>query len=430
MIVRPLVLTLLLALAGGAGCGRGGEPPPAPVLRLLVTQVPAAARVGLDGPEERYPIRSRLVLREVGEGGRTSVLSEGLVAAGGAALDVEGRRVLFTGKAKPGERWRLYATDLDDPAPRVVLAFPFDAFEPAWLPDGRFVFAGRTGAEGPLGRATALFVGEEGGEARRITFGSGFAVDPTVHPDGRVVFATWMPSARGRKPFTLFAVHPDGTGAWRPYGAPSSPVLLARPRVGEDGEFSFVSAGGDVLAREPAGDGSWVVTRGGADGGVALESATGARRLLGNDDWTATHAVLVRPREEPQGHLSVVDEGLPTGMLLALDARAEGGTRVRLARLGGPFAAGVRPPGEALGGVALEDDGSFFARVPADAPLFLEVVGEDGSARARCEEPFWVRPGEVRTCVGCHHDPALAPENRRPRAVLSDPAALQGRGGR
>jgi hypothetical protein len=55
-----------------------------------------------------------------------------------------------------------------------------------------------------------------------------------------------------------------------------------------------------------------------------------------------------------------------------------------------------------LGYAPVEPDGSFKLRVPADIPLALSIV--DGQGRAFQTHTNWiqVRPGERRTCDGCH----------------------------
>ena len=54
-----------------------------------------------------------------------------------------------------------------------------------------------------------------------------------------------------------------------------------------------------------------------------------------------------------------------------------------------------------LGTVPLAPDGSFAVEVPADMPIALQAVDAEG--RSELNEMSWiyVRPGEVRGCVGC-----------------------------
>jgi HEAT repeat protein len=80
--------------------------------------------------------------------------------------------------------------------------------------------------------------------------------------------------------------------------------------------------------------------------------------------------------------------------------------------------------GVELGSVPLAPDGSFFVRVPADRPLFLQAV--DGEGRPVVNELSWiyVRPGETRSCVGCHAPRADAPTGKPALAALRPPVDL------
>jgi hypothetical protein len=121
----------------------------------------------------------------------------------------------------------------------------------------------------------------------------------------------------------------------------------------------------------------------------------------------------------PQGHLSVVDPAKSWGDVFCVDARPVGAARVRAVRFAIADAAE-----HAIGEAPVEDDGSFFARIPADVPVVLDLVDDDGAVVAAQHTPFWVRPGETRGCIGCHEEPDTAPPNVRPHAVLSPPVPL------
>lgn len=85
-------------------------------------------------------------------------------------------------------------------------------------------------------------------------------------------------------------------------------------------------------------------------------------------------------------------------------------------------------PSRILGEVPVEEDGSFFARVPADRPIRLQLVDRNGFAVANQRAWIWVRPHERRVCIGCHENRELAPPNvarqafRRPPTDVTDPA--------
>jgi len=55
-----------------------------------------------------------------------------------------------------------------------------------------------------------------------------------------------------------------------------------------------------------------------------------------------------------------------------------------------------------LGYAPIEPDGSFKLQVPADVPLALSVVDSEGRALQTHTNWIQVRPGERRTCDGCH----------------------------
>jgi len=83
-----------------------------------------------------------------------------------------------------------------------------------------------------------------------------------------------------------------------------------------------------------------------------------------------------------------------------------------------------------LGTVPLAPDGSFFVEVPADIPLALQAVDAEG--RPELNEMSWlyVRPGERRSCLGCHNprNEAAPLESRRANALRTAPLKLTGQG--
>lgn len=57
---------------------------------------------------------------------------------------------------------------------------------------------------------------------------------------------------------------------------------------------------------------------------------------------------------------------------------------------------------EVVGYVPVEPDGSILAKVPADSALTISVLDKDGRAFQSHTSWLQVRPGETRTCNGCH----------------------------
>lgn len=80
--------------------------------------------------------------------------------------------------------------------------------------------------------------------------------------------------------------------------------------------------------------------------------------------------------------------------------------------LAGPDKIGFGGPWEAMrihGTVPLEADGSAIFRVPANTPIGLQAIDEQGRAIQLMRSWFTVMPGEFASCVGCHETPDQVP---------------------
>jgi hypothetical protein len=142
----------------------------------------------------------------------------------------------------------------------------------------------------------------------------------------------------------------------------------------------------------------------------------------------SVEAVPIEAREMVQAYRSVLHPERATGRLLCLDAYAAGD-----GRLAG-HAAKVRViakegNGErVLGEAPVEVDGSFYATVPADRAIRVELIGAKGEVLKAQRSWMWVRGGEDRGCVGCHESQARAGENRSPMTLqrFDTPSDLTG----
>jgi len=465
---RPVVGAAALVLLGAAAACGGREappvaaPPPAPVV-WLVTVAPRGAPVADE--VVGLPDGARLLALDpaasaaapgAAPGAAPVDLGAGLASAGDGCVTADATRVAFVGRRTPTDPWGVWTCAPDGSERRAVATGTADAAAPAWLPDGRLVFAMAVPDPAPLPalrRAWALFVADDaGGAPSRITFGAALDLDPTLLADGRVLYAAWQPGpSDGHGRFALFTVHPDGTGAARLHGDAATPPYVRRPRVGVDGTIAFVAGalpGGDgarasrafaldprnpaaAAVEVPAARGARVVAPDADDGWVVASGATWGRLARGagtpqpaavglptDVEVAAATALAERPR--PQGHLSLVEPREPWGQLLALDARfpaTPGAARVRVRRYdrAAPYAEGA-----VLLETDLAADGSFFLRIPPDAPVLIDLVDAAGATVERSTTPVWVRPRETRGCVGCHEAPDVSPANRRPAAVLRD----------
>ncbi|MFW6170849.1 MAG: HEAT repeat domain-containing protein, partial [Planctomycetota bacterium] len=82
-----------------------------------------------------------------------------------------------------------------------------------------------------------------------------------------------------------------------------------------------------------------------------------------------------------------------------------------------------------LGTVPLAADGSFFVQAPADRLLHFQVL--DSNRRVLGNQLTWIytRPGETKSCVGCHEPPHTTPSVNSSLASRFEPVKLVPRDG-
>ena len=81
-----------------------------------------------------------------------------------------------------------------------------------------------------------------------------------------------------------------------------------------------------------------------------------------------------------------------------------------------------------LGVAPLARDGSFFIEAPADRLLHFQVLDSDRRVLGNQLVWMYARPGETKTCVGCHEIPNTAPVSAIPLAMQFGPLDFLPRG--
>ena len=454
----------LLCAWAASGLGE----PPAPSGMVVLTQTPRRAVSGAarDRLDQGYPAGSRVVVAAAPWGAPTvHVLSEGLYAAGGPVLSYDGERVYFAGKTSVESEWQIYEARIGGGHRREVTSMPGGAAAPTLLSDGSVVFASpvpRLGNPGASVPPPQLYAQLPGGQPRRLTFGTSGATDPTVLPDGRILFVSATPpgptgSSRG---LSLFTINNDGTEITAFACQHDPPAVIGRPRLLSDGRVAFLASSlGSTVAedsvecvrmarpflsrtnllpglkarvRSVAPDGesgllvcaenthsTWAVYRVGRN-----EEALGAPLLSEDASWDCVEAVAGSACQRPLGRISSMDSTKKTGLILCLNANDT--TYKSAETQAGAVVARIRVLAEvssgrcrSLGEVPVQEDGSFMAEVPADTPLGFEALNQEGGVLRRVEPVIWVRPGENRSCTGCHAGHNRAPHNHRPLAVYA-----------
>jgi len=117
-------------------------------------------------------------------------------------------------------------------------------------------------------------------------------------------------------------------------------------------------------------------------------------------------------------------EGVPRGEVKKIRVFAYNFGFVGLA---GPNCIGFGGPWEAmriLGTTPIEEDGSAFFKIPANTPIAVQPLDNEGKALQLMRSWFTVMPGEIRSCIGCHEDPRNVPPVTTSIAARTNPKKI------
>ncbi len=416
-------------------------------------------------------------------------------------LSWDADQVVFTHRTQDNPWWHIWRVRIDGSGLEQLTDGPYHDVGPAVLPDGRIVFASsRAGIRDEYHGypCTALWVMDaHGGDLHPIATNIGRDNEPTVMPDGRIVFSRLeVFYSRNKTELTLHAAHADGTldtvlygperrVFWRSldHGMPSpadgqeSPLThrvlrVTQPQPMPDGRTIIVSTQGGLTLIGPCRDRETIITPANKtwayttpyplpDGTILCAAtrkvadpkqvdlalyrfapACGKLDLLYNDPQWADYEprpVLARPR--PALEPSTVRRLAYSGRLVCATAFStqdpEVTRRGRLVRLieGTPVVGrhcthtGSEPVwknhggtlARVLGMAPLAADGSFACELPADRLVHFQVL--DSDRRVVGNQLTWisVRPGETKSCAGCHENRHAAPVARDPLAAHQSP---------
>ena len=438
-----LVIAAPVALMLSPVCGLTQNAERAAPPDFIVTAAPAYVPLAELRGQERFPGGAQLLLVHAG---KAEPLVTGFAASADANVSFDGQTVLFAGKRSAGDPWQIWELALNDHSVRQVMVTATDAVRPLYLPGGRIVWAQQTPAgfqlqSGEDGHPTPKFLNPTAGPGilpLAYTRASTFPAD--VLRDGRILFEAGFPLGSDSTP-ELFLVYADGSGVesvrcdhgrsrWGGTQLASGDMVFTHGT--SLGRFTSAMAH-EAPIQAPRGtyagaiaetaSGTWLVSaRTATDARYAIKSWTpGAQEMhtvLAMNGEDLVEPVLIAPRTRPNRH--------PSGLhpwdyanLLALDARVSRDGDVKgkpvSVRLEAQDAAGHAI---AMGTAPVEQDGSFFVKVPVDRPIRFELLDFKGTVLRQEHGWFWARGGEQRICVGCHAGPERASENRVPAVLM------------
>ncbi|MBN2139216.1 MAG: SUMF1/EgtB/PvdO family nonheme iron enzyme [Sedimentisphaerales bacterium] len=97
-------------------------------------------------------------------------------------------------------------------------------------------------------------------------------------------------------------------------------------------------------------------------------------------------------------------------------------------QMGGHINIGIDGPWDVrriLGTVPVESDGSANFRVPANMPIGVQPLDENGRALQIMRSWFTAMPGETLSCVGCHESQSTVPAARPTIAAVRKPSEVE-----
>ncbi len=184
----------------------------------------------------------------------TAAYTQGRGDVSDPEVSYDGKKILFSMKGPQDTTWNIWEYDRDANTLRRIVeddavANQGDDVDPAYLPDGRVVFASnrqqktvqtvgyRYVDEYDRETSTVLHVmNADGTGIEQISFNQSHDRNPTVLLDGRILYSRWD-HVGGRNQFSVFHANPDGSGMFIHYGAHSRVVSYLHPREMPDGRI-------------------------------------------------------------------------------------------------------------------------------------------------------------------------------------------------
>lgn len=438
-----LCLSSVVAVLCGFGA-RACKPWP---VRVLVTAAPVYDSLAPFDGRERFPQGAQILSLS---GKESRLLLSGWAAAADANLSYDATKILYSGKRTASDHWQIYESTLDGAQLRVLSKDSVDCIRPYYLPDRRAVYACK---QDGLYQIFVVSL-DDPSKSTIISHVPTNMIPDGVLRDGRILFEAEAPlGMRGYvHPYT---VYPDGSGieSYRDDASgnhrsgvelPSGDLLMA----GDKGAALFtdtsatavpISTNDEALRRDDRG-GFAVVdaqnlivswrpwsAKGTTFYSLAWIEKEDGQPMTCMQRMHCIEPVVVHPRPYEKSYPSALHPwsyahllSLNSNLSQQGDLPAGSVAKVRVRTLDAQNH--VMPLGEA----PVENDGSFYLRVPGNRPLQMDLLDREGKIVRREKGWMWIAAGEQRICVGCHVGPQRAPDNVVPGVLwrTTDPVDL------
>ena len=425
---------------------------------VIVTAVPSATNLTqvVQGADNRYIQGAQIIALKMDPGiemVEPVLLTEEFYSARAPEISYNGEKMTFSGQKSKGDTWNIYSMDLKSFEVSQITFGNENCTDPTWLPDGRIAFSMENDdvLAGPVHRLYACE--QDGKDLKQLTFNPNSSFESSVFQDGRIIVIDEQkyPQSSNRK---LMALRTDGTKSELFYESEQEAEVIGK--VWEAGEkvyfierdhqnskkASLVSVNqghplssfknltenisGEFNSLSPGTDGHMFVSyREKEDQTFGLRTFDLKKQELtevkySNPEFHIIEPVLISVRQVPMKLPEIVDESKDKGKLLCLNADLSMGGNESLNEDSRKTAkVQIFGLNEMIGEVPVEADGSFYIEIDANIPVRFQTVDDQGEVLRGPSSWIWVRPNEKRSCMGCHEDRELSPENKVPDALYA-----------
>jgi len=137
------------------------------------------------------------------------------------SVSFDGKRILFSMRPQGGGNRNIYEIGADGTGLRQVTSGGGNDFDPLYLPDGNIMFtSSRHGGMDEYNHSPSEVIytcDSNGSNIRRVSFNMSDDFDPTLMPDGKIVYTRWEHFGTFNR-FPLFFCNQDGAKAFHKYG--------------------------------------------------------------------------------------------------------------------------------------------------------------------------------------------------------------------
>ena len=148
------------------------------------------------------------------------------------AVSFDGKKILFSLRRSGDAHRNIWEIGGDGTGLRQVTSGGGDDFDPLYLPDGRVMFtstrAGEMDEYNHASSAVLYTCDMDGSNLERVSFNQSDDFDPTLLPDGRILYTRWEHFGSMNR-FPLFFTHPDGSGTFHMFGPHDRNFFHATP---------------------------------------------------------------------------------------------------------------------------------------------------------------------------------------------------------